>query len=117
MLDAVDPSIHELGDRLLAEAVRRDPGTRRMGGVDRPPSSVRRPARREVADVPVDPVTDELHPAVATRRLEYDRVHELVRLDLFGEVPQVTLRPGHVAAGPDDGGQILAVVDPACVGG
>ena len=72
---------------------------------------------REVADVAVDPVADELDPAVAAVRLEPDVADELVLLDLVGVVADVAAGAGDVPAGADDLRQVVALVDPVRVAG
>ncbi len=74
-----------------------------------------RPAGSEVTLVPVDPVTDQLDPPVATPRLLFDIGDELLRLDLPAVVAQITLGASDVPPGPDDPWQAVALVDPSCV--
>ncbi len=64
VLDAVDTGLDEVGQGALGEAVRGDPGTDRVRGLDRGAGHVPRPAWGEVPGVAVDPVTDEFDPAV-----------------------------------------------------
>src|SRR5699024_1987373 len=71
----------------------------------------------EVARSPVDPVADELDPAVPGPGLGPDPGDELLRLDLVGIVADVALRAGDVPAGADDLRQVVPLVDPAGVGG
>ena len=68
-------------------------------------------------DVALDPVADQLDPAVAALRLLLDVRRELGRLDLVGVVADVALGPRQVPTGPDQPGQVVAVVDPGGVGG
>ena len=75
------------------------------------------PQRRQVAGLPVDPVGDELDPPVAPRRLAADLLDQAVGLDLRGVAPLVAAGPGDVPARPDQPRQVVAVVDPAGVGG
>ena len=63
--------------------------------------------------VALDPVADQLHPAVAALRLLGDVRRELGRLDLVGVVADVALGAGDVPTGADQPGQVVAVVDPA----
>ena len=66
------PGVDQVGQRLLAEDVGGDPGAplvgRRHRGLERLP----RPQRREVAGLALDPVADELDPAVAALGLLRD---------------------------------------------
>ena len=78
---------------------------------------VGRPARREVAGVAVDPVADQLDPAVAGAGLEPHLLDELLGLDLPGEVADVAPGAGDVPAGPHQARQVVAVLHPAGVGG
>ena len=117
VLDAVDAGRGEVAQGLLAEAVRRDADPLLVRGGDGVGDGLARPARREVADVAVDPVADELDPAVAAVRLEPDVADELVLLDLVGVVADVAAGAGDVPAGADDLRQVLALVDPVRVAG
>jgi hypothetical protein len=65
VLDGVDPGVDEVGQRLLAEGVHGHPGPGGVGPLDGRPEGVARPQRGEVALRAVDPVADELDPAVA----------------------------------------------------
>ena len=64
-----------------------------------------------------DPVADQLDPAVAALRLLGDVRRQVVGLDLVGVVADVAPGAGDVPAGPDQPRQVVAVVDPAGVGG
>jgi hypothetical protein len=75
-----------------------------------------RPAGGQIPGVPVDPVADELDPAVAAPGLLSDVRDEVVGLDLMGEVADVAAGARDVTARPDDLRQVLPVVDPAGVG-
>ena len=66
----------------------------------------------EVPGVAVDPVADELDPAVAGPGLEAHPLDQLVGLHLPGVVADVAPGAGDVAAGADDLGQVVALVDP-----
>ena len=85
--------------------------------LDRRRSDVGRPAGRQVAGVAVDPVADELDPAVAAGGLGLDLGDQVGRLDLGAVVADVALGPGDVPAGPDHPRQVVAVVHPARVDG
>ncbi len=107
----------QVGQALLAEAVRGHLGAGLVRGGDRLDQHVRRPAGREVAGVAVDPVADELDPAVAAGGLPAHLGDEVLRLDLGAEAAQVAPGPGDVPPGADQPRQVLAVVDPPGVGG
>ncbi|MGC0408869.1 hypothetical protein RKD31_002112 [Streptomyces sp. SAI-163] len=64
MLDAVDTGLDQVAQGVLGEAVRGDAGAQTVGLRDRRLDGAARPAGRQVAEVPVDPVADQLHPAV-----------------------------------------------------
>ena len=74
-------------------------------------------ARRQVALVAVDPVPDELDPAVAAPGLERGVLRQLVRLHLVGVVADVPLGAPEVAPAADQPRQVVAVVDPPGVRG
>src|SRR5690625_6673452 len=74
-----------------------------------------RPRRREVTDGPVDPVADQLHPAIAALRLLPYVRDQLVRLDLVRETPDVAPRARDVPPAPYDPRQIGTLVDPVRV--
>ena len=116
VLDAVDPGVEQVRKRGLTEDVCGHPGTVLVSCGDRRLQGVGRPARREVGGVAVDPVADELDPAVAALGFLDDVVDELVGLDLVGVVADVALRPGQVPTGPDDPRQVVAIVHPPGVG-
>ena len=86
-----------------------------MGPGDRRSCHVGGPQWREVTDLPVDPVPDQLHPAVAADGLAGHLIDQRLRLDLFGVVAEVALRPGDVAPGPDDPRQVRPLIDPVGV--
>ena len=86
MFDAVDSGVEHVVQGVFAEAVRGDPGALIVGGADGVPDRRGGKRRREVAGVAVDPVPHQLDPAVPGTRLLPDRLHELLRLDLDGEV-------------------------------
>jgi hypothetical protein len=96
VLDAVGAGGGEVAQRLLPEAVRGHPRPLLVGGSHRPGEHVGRPARGEVAGVAVDPVADELDPAVARAGLDAHLVDELLGLDLPGVVADVAPRAGDV---------------------
>ena len=116
VLDAVDAGVDQSGQRVLAEDVRGDPGAVVVRCVDRLLEHVVGPQRRQVADLPVDPVADQLDPAVAAAGLFGDGVGQLrFVLQLDGEPARVPFRPGEVPPGPDDPGQVVVVVEAAGV--
>ena len=67
VLDAVDPGVEHVVERVLGEAVRGDAGAFLVGGGDRRLERRPRASGGEVAGVAVDPVPDEFDPAVAAR--------------------------------------------------
>src|SRR5690606_473674 len=71
----------------------------------------------QIAEVAVDPVADQLHPAVAAPGLLGHVRGEVLRLDLPGVVPDVAAGTGDVPTGPDDLREVVAGVGPAGVGG
>ena len=85
VLDAVDARTDQAGQRVGAEGVRGDPRALLVGRGDRGDEDVGRPLRRQIADTAVDPVADELHPAVAPPGLHADLGHQVAGLDLDGE--------------------------------
>ena len=88
-----------------------------VGGVDGGFQCLCGPARGEVAGVAIDPVADELDPAVTAARLLAHVRDEIFGLDLVGVVTDVALGAGDVAAGADDAGQVVTFVDPVRVDG
>ncbi len=116
MLDAVDARVDQAGQRVLAEHVRGDPGAVVVRGGDRLREHVVGPQRGQIADVAVDPVTDQLDPAVAAAGLLGHGVGQLrLVLQLDGEPADVALRPGQMPARADDPGQVVVVVEAAGV--
>ena len=77
VLDAVDARVDQPGQRVLAEDVGGDPGPVGVCGLDRRLEHVVGPQRGEIADFAVDPVADQLHPAVAAPRLLGHRRRQL----------------------------------------
>src|SRR4029079_5327862 len=64
----------------------------------------------------VDPVADQLDPAVAAARLFGHREGQLRLVLQFDREPAgIPLGPGQVAAGADDAGQVVAVIEAAGV--
>ena len=116
MLDAVDAGGHQFGDGLLAEDVGGHPTTEFVGPGDRRRGHLGRPQRCKITDVPIDPVTHQLDPAVTARGLPLDLGHQFARLDLGAVVAQIAHGAGDVPAGPDDLGQVVALVHPPGVG-
>ena len=117
MLDAVDAGVDQGRQRGLSEDVGRDPGVVLVGGRDRLADGVRVPARRQVTAVAGDPVADQLDPAVAALRLLDDVRRELVGLDLVGVAADVAPGAREVPAGPDQAGQVVALLHPTGVAG
>ncbi|GMA40229.1 hypothetical protein GCM10025883_22740 [Mobilicoccus caccae] len=86
-----------------------------MRGLDRELERGHRPARAEVALLAVDPVADELDPAVAAAGLLTDVGDEVLRLDLVGETGDVPAGAGDVPAGADELREVVALLDEAGV--
>src|SRR5665647_327747 len=116
VLDAVDTRGCKVAKGLLAEAVGRHPGTLLVRGGDRGDQRLPRPAGAEVTGVPIDPVADQLDPAVTATRLLTDVLGQVLRLDLVGVVADVAPSPSDVPTRTHDARQVLTVVDPAGVG-
>ena len=117
VFDAVDSGVEHVVQGVFAEAVRGDPGAFIVGGADGVPHRCGGKRRREVTGVAVDPVPHELDPAVTGAGLFPDCLHELLRLDLHGEVAQVAPRPGDVPPGPNDPRRIRRLLQPPGVAG
>jgi hypothetical protein len=115
VLNAVDARADEVGQGVGAEGVRGDPGTLGVGGRDRRDERAPGPFRREIPDTPVDPVADELHPAVPAPGLEGHLGREIRRLDLHRQVGDVPTGGGDVPPGPDDPREVRLVVERAGV--
>jgi len=116
VLDTVDAGRDEAGQGVLAEHVRGHPHAVVVGGVDRLFEDLVGPQRRQVADIAVDPVADQLDPTVTPAGLLGHRVGQLrLILQLDGEPALVTLRPGQMPARADDAGQVVVVVEAAGV--
>ena len=116
VLDAVDAGVDQAGQRVLAEHVGGDPGPVGVRGVDGRLQHVVGPQRRQVADPAVDPVADELDPAVAPARLLGDLGRQLrFVLDVDRQAADVALGPRDVPARPDDARQVVPVVEAAGV--
>ena len=102
------PGVQQRVERLGRERVGGDPGSDGVRTRDRLGQHVRRPQRRQVAvdtQVAVDPVGDELHPAVASRRFLEDRGWQVGgRRQLAAVVPQVPLGSRQVAGRRGSGG-------------
>ena len=116
MLDAVDAGVDQAGQRVLAEDVRGDAGAVGVRGFDGGLEDVVGPQRREIADGTVNPVADQLDPAVAAAGLLGDRHGQQgFVFQLHREAGLITLRPGQVLSGADDAGQVVVVVEAAGV--
>ena len=116
VLEAVDAGREQPGDGLGGEGVRRDACAVVVRDGDRAARSVVGPQRAQVAvgaEVAVDPVGDELDPAVAARGLLADGGGQVGGVgQLEAVVPQVALGPGQVRARAQQAGQVVALVDP-----
>ena len=117
VLDAVDARLDQPGQHAVAEAVRRHLGALGVRGGDGVGEGLRGERRGEVALVARDPVADQLDPAVAVAGLLGGVRRQVGRLHLVGVAADVALRRGDVPAAADQPGQVVAVVDPARVGG
>ena len=101
VLDAIDAGRDQPGQRVLAEHVRGDAGAVGVRGVDRRLEDVVGPQRRQITDVAVDPVADQLDPAVAPPRLLGDRVGQLrFVLDVDRQATAGSAWAGRCAARP-----------------
>ena len=110
--DGVDQRVGEL----LAEHVGRHPRTVGVRGVDGRRQHIVGPQRGQIPHRPVDPVADQLDPAVAEPGLLGDHVGQLrFVLDVDGQPGAVPLGTSDVAARPDDARQIAACVEAAGV--
>src|SRR3546814_10892120 len=76
-----------------------------------------REARGQVTVRTRDPVPHQLHPALTALRLDGDLGSKVGGLHLGCVVADVALCAGDVPAGADQPRQVLALVDPAGVGG
>ena len=112
VLDAVDACVDELGRSLLGEAVGRDTGAEFMSTIDCFLRDVSRPQRCQVPLSTVDPVTDELDPAVTCSSLTIHLGDEVFRGDLGCVVADVALGTSDVTSGADDSRQVVAIVNP-----
>ena len=112
----VDSSSSPLACSMQSVPAAAKSGALLVGGCHRGDNRLARPAGRQVAGLPIDPVTHELDPAIAPARLHPDVRDEFVGLDLVGVVADVAPGPGDVFAGPDDSWQVVPVVDPPGVG-
>src|SRR2546423_3060486 len=77
-----------------------------------PKNLLHRPFRSQITDKTVDPIADELHPAVTAGGLPDDFVREFVRLQFDRQIADITLGPGQMPAGPNDARRVVAVVQP-----
>jgi hypothetical protein len=112
MFDAVDSRLDQPRQCVLTEHVRRHPRTDAVCRVDRRLQDVVGPQRGQVTDLAVDPVTDQLDPAVAAPRLFDHRIGQLrFVLQLDCEVALIALRPGEETAVADDARQVVALVE------
>src|SRR5450631_740164 len=102
VLDTVDAGRGEITQGLLTEAVSGHPGTLLVRGRDGWGQGVTRPAGAEVSGVPVDPVADQLDPAVTGAGLPSDVAGQVLWLDLMGVVADVASRSGNVPARSND---------------
>ena len=111
------PAADQAGQHARPEAVGRHLRALGVGGVDRRGERLGGEARRQVALVAVDPVPHQLDPPVAGAGLLRGVRRQLVGLDLVGVVADVALGAADVATAADQPRQVVAVLDPAGVGG
>jgi len=121
VLQAVHAGGEQSRDRLVRERVRGDPRPRRVRPRDRVREQVIRPQRAQVrrrALGAVDPVGDDLDPAVPVRGFLRHRLGQSRDVVQFPrEVPEVALGSREVMTRADEIGQVRAPVDPARVRG
>jgi len=86
VLEAVDAGGQQVGKRCFSEDMCRHARAELVRLADSGDEHVGGPARAEVADLAVDPVTDDLHPAVSTTCLFRNRLDEVLRLDFHSVV-------------------------------
>src|SRR5690625_1005188 len=116
VLDAVDAGVEEVVHGLAGEGVRGDPRAVLVGGGDARGEDVGRPQRAQVPRGAVDPVRDDLHPAVAEPGLLGHGLGQPADVvELTPEVAQVALGPGEVVPGADEARQVPALLHPAVV--
>src|SRR5699024_4165912 len=119
VLDAVKAGVEEVVDDLAGDGVRGDLRARLVGRGDPLGEHLGGPQRPQVgvrALGAVDPVGDDLHPAVPGGGLLGHRAGQLGDVvELTAVVAQVTLGPGQVVAGADQAGQVGALLHPAVV--
>jgi hypothetical protein len=119
VLDPVDAGGEHVVDGLAGERVDRHARAVLVGGRHGVGEHVDRPQGREVgvgAERAVDPVADELDPAVPAARLLRHDLRQVVHvLQLAGEVADVALRAGDVLTRADESGEVLALLHPAVV--
>jgi hypothetical protein len=116
VLHRVDAPEDEIGQGLLAECVDGHPGPGGVGRFDAPADGHGRPQGGQVAGGTVDPVPHDLHPPIAGGGLAGHLGREVVGFDFDTDAVAVTLGPGDVAAGPDDAGCVVLLVEEAGVG-
>ena len=110
VLEAVEARVEDEREGLLVEGVGGDAGTRGVGGVGRGDEVLRLPARCQIADAAVDPVADELDPAVTAAGLTGDGGGQVLGLELVGIADQVAAGAGKVAAAADQPRQVALLL-------
>ena len=108
--DTVDTEYAAHRQRVLAEDMRRDAYTELVCATDGRRERVVGKCRCEVAELAVDPVGRDLHPAVAQRRLLLHLGDEFVRLDLDAEVADVAPGTRDVSPGTDQPRQVVTLL-------
>ena len=104
VLDAVDARSREVAQGLLTEAVSGHASALLVCGGDGRDQRLARPAGAEVCGVAVDPVADQLDPAVTGAGLLADVLGQVLRLDLPGEVADVAAGSGDVPTSSHEAG-------------
>ena len=112
MFDAVDSGVDQTRQGILAEHMRGDPGALGVRGGDGGHQNLIGPQRRQVTRGTIDPVADQLDPAVSPPSLLRHRIGQLpLVFELDGIVLQVTLGPRQMPSSPDDLGKIVVIVE------
>ena len=117
VLDTVDAGVHELRRGFFGKAVRSDASTKLMSTSYGSLGDICGPQRSEIPLTAVNPVADELDPAVTRSGLTIDLGDEFFRIHLGCVVTDVALRTGDVASGTNDSRKVVAIVDPVGVAG
>ena len=117
VFDAVDAGVEHLVQGVLREAVGGDACAFVMRGQDGITHDGGRKAGCQVAGFAVDPVPDELDPAVAVAGLLAHGLHKALRFHLDGETAEVAPGARDVSAGADQYREVPAALHPPGIGG